>query len=146
METDKKFSEMLHGDTAWMKYQSLMNRETVQRAIRSGKSVLMLDAEYGSRVLSLEADPWEYLQKVLSGGMGFGKGMNAKREMVTRVKVIRTIDAGSPALAAEQRCTDKRSEQFAEALIEMRQRNMEAARRYRHLNWGYYWGRGQASL
>lgn len=136
MNKDKKFSEMLHGDMAWMKYQSLMNRETVQRAIRSGKSVLMLDAETDFR--------WTM---AMTAGRGFGKGLlisqALRKRAVDAEKLKRIIDAGSPALAAEQRCTGKSSELMAVALMELRERNMQALRLWNKVNWHHNYLEGK---
>jgi hypothetical protein len=152
METEKKFSEMLHGDTAWMRYQSMVNRETYQRAVRSGKSVLMLDTEHGGLQIEVDSlsfvdqrhyDARDYLVKALYGEMGFGKGMQAKREMATRVEVQRKIDAGSPALAAEQRCTERGSDLMAVALMELRERNEKALRLWNKVNWYHNYMEGR---
>lgn len=73
--------------------------------------------------------------EMLYGGQGFGKGMRLKREMMTRAVVERSIEAGSPALAAEQRCMDKGSELMAVALMELREQNMQSLRLWNKVNW-----------
>jgi len=139
MEKEKTFSELLHGDMRNLKLQ-----ETGRKG--RGKTVLVIDTEE-PRVHYLDQshyDTHDYLVRMMNASYGKGKGWYAKREMVTRLKVERQINAASPALAAEQRHAEPAPRKFktAIALMNFRAKHREALKRQMHMYWGSYYGRG----
>lgn len=126
---------MLHGDIHWGKQQEIRSR-----MLREGKTeAVMIDAEAGYTY------QYEYqyhvaaeraLVDTLKAGMGFGKGIQAKRKMLADRKVVAEINRRHPALAAEQRVGGTRAERSI-AL------EMKRLRDWKNLNWGFYYGRGE---
>jgi hypothetical protein len=145
MNRDMKFSEMMYGNVKAGKQQ-----ETTLRMIRMGKTELTILDTY-KYLYAYDHNQQAYLTPFASGlpamsffrsEMGYGKGMQAKRQMATRITVLKAIDAANPALAAEQRCIERGSELMAVALLEQRERDQQSLREWRRLNWSLYWGRG----
>ena len=124
MTTTKTFSEMLHGDIRRLKLQ-----ETGQK--HKGKTVLVLDAEPYIRLITSDLP----MMSALTVGMGYGKGMQAKRKMLAEQNVVAEINQRHPALAAEHRVGGQKAERSI-AL------EMKRLRDWKKMHWAYYYGRG----
>jgi hypothetical protein len=130
MNRDMKFSEMLHGNVKVGKQQ-----ETTLRMLRMGMTELTMLGTY-------------YLpaMRFLRSEVGYGKGMQAKREMMTKQKLVAEINRKHPALAAEHRYTEMARGGSAVNLMQIHEARKVALREWRRLNWGYYWGRVDMEL
>ncbi len=117
MTTNRTFSEMLYGDTLWHKYQGAVNRETISR---------MTPSHYTAHAALVDA---------LRTGMGYGKGMHAKRKMMVTRNVVAEINKRHPALAAEYRVSGAKAERSIAA-------EMKRLREWKKMNWAHYYGRG----
>lgn len=115
----------------------MKQQEAVRRMRRLGKTeMVLLDAEAGiSRMTASHYETHDYLVRLLRGGMGFGKGMHAKRKMVTIQKVVAEINQRHPALAAEHRVGGQKAERSI-AL------ELKRLRDWKKFNWAHYYGRG----
>jgi hypothetical protein len=89
-------------------------------------------------------DVHDYIVRMINSGMGYGKGMHAKRKMTTARKVKREIAARNPALAAEQQHAGPTRRKFktAIALMNYKKKQDESFREWKKMNWGFYYGRG----
>lgn len=129
---------MLHGDIHWGKQQEIRDK-----MLREGKTeavVIDTEAEYMYQYNYSYVSPSHYrahaaLVDAFTMGMGFGKGMQAKRKMVSDRKVVAAINKRHPALAAEQRVGGTKAERSI-AL------ELKRLRDWKNLNWGFYYGRG----
>lgn len=129
----RTFTEMMHGDMLAMKQQ-----EIAMRMHRKGETeMVVLDAEAGvSYMTSSHYAAHDLLVDAVKTGMGFGKGIQAKRKMVADRKVVAEINRRHPALAAEQRVGGKRDKySFSFKTLSMRE--------WQKLNYAYYYGMGE---
>jgi hypothetical protein len=136
--SDRKFSELIHGNIKAMKEQ-----ETIRRA--RGKSVMVIDTEAGVHYLDQSHyDTHDLLVKAFNASYGYGKGWYNKQQMIKRMKLERDLNAASPALAAEQRVAGPKARQFktAAALMNYSAKQREMLKRHEHVLWGFYHGRG----
>ncbi len=116
----------------------MKQRDIVDRMHRLGKTeMVLIDAEAGiSRMTASHYTAHAALVDALTTGMGYGKGMHAKRKMVATRKVVAEINMRHPALAAEHRVSGAKAERSI-AL------EMKRLREWKKMNWALYYGMSQ---
>ena len=133
---ERTFTEMLHGDIRWMK-----QRDIADRMMREGKTEMVLHDVESMRSVHFSVNDYidlitsEYsMMGVFRSGMGYGRGMHAKRKMRRTLDVVAEINKRHPALAAEHRVGGMKAERSI-AL------EMKRLRDWKKLNWALYYGR-----